>query len=108
LSVAGYGGGFGSGGGAAGSTAAAGSKTGLPKKGMQLGKSKAGASSLLESLAKEEGVAVTTLEEPVRPGATGGSGLAGTHVISGEAAAAGKMVQAGGSSCLLTRCSISW
>jgi hypothetical protein len=57
--------------------AAAGSKAGLPRKGMQLGKSK-GASSLLENLAKEEGVA--TLDEPSRAVA---AGSVGTHVISG-------------------------
>lgn len=55
-----------------------GSKAGIPKKGMQLGKSK-GASSLLENLAKEEGVA--TLDEPSRPSAA--AGPVGTHVISG-------------------------
>jgi hypothetical protein len=44
---------------------------------MQLGKSK-GASSLLENLAKEEGVA--TLDEPSRAVA---AGPVGTHVISG-------------------------
>lgn len=74
-----------SGGGFGGSTtsstaAAAGPKTGIPKKGMQLGKSK-GASSILESLAKEEGVA--SLDEPVRPSVVA-AGPAGTQVIAGE------------------------
>lgn len=73
------GGGFGSS-STASSTAAAGPKAGLPKKGMQLGKSK-GASSLLESLAKEEGVA--SLDEPARPGVVA-AGPVGTQVISGE------------------------
>lgn len=77
------GGGFGpSSGGLGGSSAAAGgggSKAGLPRKGMQLGSKAKGASSLLENLAKEEGVA--TLDEPTRAVAAGGP--AGTHVISG-------------------------
>jgi hypothetical protein len=59
--------------------AGTGSKAGLPRKGMQLGKSK-GASSMLENLAKEEGVTVATLDEPSRPTAAGPTG---THVISG-------------------------
>eukprot|EP00878_Enallax_costatus_P014439 GHUV01015100.1.p1 GENE.GHUV01015100.1~~GHUV01015100.1.p1 ORF type:complete len:510 (+),score=164.78 GHUV01015100.1:348-1877(+) len=58
--------------------AAAAPKAGLPKKGMQLGKGK-GASSILESLAKEEGVA--SLDEPVRPGVVA-AGPVGTQVIS--------------------------
>lgn len=60
--------------------AAAVPKAGLPKKGMQLGKGK-GATSILESLAKEEGVA--SLDDPVRPGAVT-AGPVGTQVISGE------------------------
>lgn len=71
--------GTGSGLGAA-AAAGGGSKAGLPRKGMQLGKSK-GASSLLENLAKEEGVA--SLDEPSRGGAAA-AGPTGTHVISGE------------------------
>lgn len=59
--------------------AGTGGKAGLPRKGMQLGKSK-GASSMLENLAKEEGVTVATLDEPSRPTAAGPTG---THVISG-------------------------
>eukprot|EP00879_Flechtneria_rotunda_P014343 GHRR01014983.1.p1 GENE.GHRR01014983.1~~GHRR01014983.1.p1 ORF type:complete len:479 (+),score=151.16 GHRR01014983.1:639-2075(+) len=58
------------------SSTPAGPKTGLPKKGMQLGKSK-GASSILESLAKEEGVA--SLDEPARSAVAGPTG---TQVIA--------------------------
>lgn len=67
---------MGSGIGGVSAAAGGGSKAGLPRKGMQLGKSK-GASSLLENLAKEEGVA--TLDEPTRAVAAGPTG---THVIS--------------------------
>lgn len=74
---------MGPGGSLGGSAAAGGSKAGLPRKGMQLGKSK-GASSLLENLAKEEGVA--TLDEPSRAAA---AGPVGTHVISGECVGGG-------------------
>lgn len=85
LGMGGSGGGFGGSSGRDSSTG--GPKVGLPKKGMQLGKSK-GASSILESLAKEEGVTVAALEQPVRPTAAGG--LAGTHVISGGRLAGGR------------------
>jgi hypothetical protein len=87
MSGGGYGpssssGGMGLGGGSS-SAAAGGGKSGLPRKGMQLGsKAKGGASSLLENLAKEEGVAVASLEEPTAPLVMGGGG--GGHVISGE------------------------
>uniref|UniRef100_A0A383VBM7 Coatomer subunit delta n=1 Tax=Tetradesmus obliquus TaxID=3088 RepID=A0A383VBM7_TETOB len=77
--------GLGSGGGFGGSSASAASaaapKAGLPKKGMQLGKGK-GAASILESLAKEEGVA--SLDEPSRPSVAVGGAPVGTQVISGE------------------------
>jgi hypothetical protein len=72
---------MGSGIGGVSAAAGGGSKAGLPRKGMQLGKSK-GASSLLENLAKEEGVA--TLDEPTRAVAAGPTG---THVISGRGCA---------------------
>ncbi len=67
--------------GAASGAAAAGRPGGIgvPKKGMQLGKAK-GASSMLESLAKEEGVA--NLDAPVVPRAGAGPGP-GPMVISG-------------------------
>ncbi|KIY98750.1 Coatomer subunit delta-1 [Monoraphidium neglectum] len=52
-----------SGGGARGGLGAG--AGGAPKKGMVLGKAKGGPASLLESLAKEEGVAVASLEAPV-------------------------------------------
>jgi hypothetical protein len=77
----GSGGGFGgNGSSSASSAAAAAPKAGLPKKGMQLGKGK-GASSILESLAKEEGVA--SLDEPARPSVAVGGAPVGTQVISG-------------------------
>ncbi|KAI8472701.1 MAG: delta-cop [Monoraphidium minutum] len=61
------GGSFGGGGGLGGSSGGArggGGLGGAPKKGMQLGKAKGGPVSLLESLAKEEGVAVASLDAP--------------------------------------------
>jgi hypothetical protein len=54
-----------------------------PKKGMQLGAKSKGASSILESLAKEEGVGVTDLDAVARPGPAAAAGPAGTMVISG-------------------------
>lgn len=64
--IGGSGGSFG-GGGPGGSGGGA-RPVAAPKKGMQLGKGKAGPASLLESLAKEEGVNVAALEAPA-PGA---------------------------------------
>jgi hypothetical protein len=87
----GSGGGFGGNGGSGSSAAAAAApKAGLPKKGMQLGKGK-GASSILESLAKEEGVA--SLDEPARPTVAVGGAPVGTQVISGEFNLVKMMVQ---------------
>ena len=75
-------------GGFGGASAAAAPARGIagagPKKGMQLGAKSKGASSILESLAKEEGVGVAELEAAARPGpGTAAAGPAGTMVISG-------------------------
>ncbi|WIA16825.1 hypothetical protein OEZ85_013762 [Tetradesmus obliquus] len=79
LGMPGLGSGGGFGGSSASSASAAAPKAGLPKKGMQLGKGK-GAASILESLAKEEGVA--SLDEPSRPSVAVGGAPVGTQVIS--------------------------
>lgn len=71
----------GSGGGYGGAAPAARGGAAPPKKGMQLGKAKGGASSLLESLAREEGVPASLLEDP--PGPVTAAAAAGGHVISG-------------------------
>jgi len=66
--------GFGGGGGASGGGGGGGGLGGAPRaKGMQLGR-KAGAGSILESLAKEEGVSAAELAGPGAGGGGGGGG----------------------------------
>ena len=88
-SFGGYGGGGGGGGGSGGGIGSGSGGAGAPKKGMVLGKAKAGAASLLESLAKEEGVAVSALEAPPSAAAAGGPGAAAGGAGAGGGAPSG-------------------
>jgi hypothetical protein len=89
-SSGGYGGG-GMGGGSMGGGRGGGGGigAGAPKKGMVLGKAKAGPASLLESLAKEEGVAVAALDAPPAAGPAAAAAAAPPPVSFSGARAAG-------------------
>lgn len=101
----GGGGGSSFGGASSGGACAGGGGAGPPKKGMVLGKSKAGPSSLLESLAKEEGVAVAALDVPAHVAASS----AAPPPVSFSGATVGLQVAAGGAAVrLLGNRLVSW